>query len=170
MIKLRRQRLIMRQHHRRAPRLLDDLGHGVGLARAGHPQQHLVLLRIKDAASKLLDGVSLVALGFVVAVKFEVHEIGLALPGCNFEQGESFYYIENRTTAEAETRRKGIISPRRGTETRSRANAQFQLFDSQLKVSFQSCSSRNVIFLLFSVPPCLRGGKSLWVARLRTEN
>ena len=63
----------MRDHHRWPPRLLDDLGHGVGLARAGHPQQHLVLFRVEDAAHELLDGASLVALGLVVALQFEIH-------------------------------------------------------------------------------------------------
>ncbi len=41
-IELRRQRLVMRQNQRRPVRLLNDLGHGEGLARPGHPQQHLV--------------------------------------------------------------------------------------------------------------------------------
>ena len=49
-IQLRRQRLVVRQNQRRAVDLLDDLGHRVGLARAGHAEQHLVLFAIVDAA------------------------------------------------------------------------------------------------------------------------
>ncbi len=47
-IKLRRQRLVVRQDQRGTIDLLDDLGHREGLARAGDAQQHLVLVAIED--------------------------------------------------------------------------------------------------------------------------
>ena len=40
-VELRRQRLVRRQHQRRALRRLDHLGHGEGLAGAGDAEQHL---------------------------------------------------------------------------------------------------------------------------------
>ena len=60
-IELRRQRLVVRQDQRRAVHLLDDLGHRVGLARAGDAEQHLVLLAVVEPAGERLDGAALVS-------------------------------------------------------------------------------------------------------------
>ena len=46
---------------------------GVGLARSGYAQQHLMLLAVKNAPDKRFDGLSLIALGLVVADQLEVH-------------------------------------------------------------------------------------------------
>ena len=62
-IQLRRQRLVRRHDQRRPPRLRDDVGHGVGLARTGHPQQGLVGQAVIDALDQLGDGLRLVASG-----------------------------------------------------------------------------------------------------------
>ena len=65
-IELCRQGFVMGQHHGRTVQLLNDLGHGVGLARSGNAQQYLVLLAGIDAASQFSNGVYLVALGLVI--------------------------------------------------------------------------------------------------------
>ncbi len=64
-IKLRRQRLVVRQDERRAVHLLDDLGHREGLARAGDAEQHLMLLAVVDTAGQRLDRGTLISLRFV---------------------------------------------------------------------------------------------------------
>ena len=66
-IELRRQRLVVRQDQRRPIRLLDDLGHGEGLARAGDPEQRLVLLAGGKAGDQFLNGAALVAARTVIA-------------------------------------------------------------------------------------------------------
>src|SRR5579864_636629 len=65
-IELGRQRLVVGQHQRGPIELLYHLGHGVCLARAGYAQQHLVLFSGINAASKLFNGVGLVAFGLVI--------------------------------------------------------------------------------------------------------
>ncbi|CTQ76901.1 hypothetical protein LAX5112_04743 [Roseibium alexandrii] len=65
-IKLGRQRLVRRQDQRRALGALDDLRHGVGLARAGDPEQHLGLLAGRDATHKFGNRGRLVALRLVL--------------------------------------------------------------------------------------------------------
>ena len=50
-------------HQRRPPELRDDVGHGEGLARAGHAQQGLVRQAVLDALDQLGDGLRLVAGG-----------------------------------------------------------------------------------------------------------
>ena len=72
-IELRRQRLVVGQDQRRPVHLLDDLGHGERLARAGDAEQHLVLVAVVDAAGERLDGASLIALRFVRADEAEFH-------------------------------------------------------------------------------------------------
>ena len=56
----------MSHHQRGTVHRLDDLGHGVGLARAGDPEQNLMLLAVVDAAQQGLDGTALIALRFVI--------------------------------------------------------------------------------------------------------
>ena len=60
-IQLRRQRLVRRHDHRRAPDLRDHVGHGEGLAGAGHPQQGLKRQAVVDALHQLGDRRRLVA-------------------------------------------------------------------------------------------------------------
>ncbi len=52
-VELRRQRLVGREDEGRALRLLDHLGHGEGLARAGDAEQHLVALVPAHAVDQL---------------------------------------------------------------------------------------------------------------------
>jgi hypothetical protein len=73
-VELRRQRFVVGQHERRPVRLLDHLGHGVRLARAGDAQKHLMLFRIAHAPGKLLDGLALIAPRLVVRDEFELHK------------------------------------------------------------------------------------------------
>jgi hypothetical protein len=66
-IKLRGERLVVRQDKRRPADLLDDLGHGEGLARARHAQQYLMLVAVVNASCQLLDS------GFLIAARAIVH-------------------------------------------------------------------------------------------------
>ncbi len=66
MVELRGQRLVVRQHQRRAVHGLDDLGHGEGLARTGNAEQHLMLLAVAHAARKFVDGGDLIAARAIV--------------------------------------------------------------------------------------------------------
>ncbi len=59
---LGRQGLVVGQHQRGLLDLLDDLGHGVGLAGARDAQQHLQFIAPEDAFAELLYGLWLVAL------------------------------------------------------------------------------------------------------------
>src|SRR5213078_2769162 len=58
---LRRQRLVVRDHERRLLDLLDDPGHGRGLAGSGRAQQRLVALAGPNAVREHLDRLRLVA-------------------------------------------------------------------------------------------------------------
>ena len=49
-VELRRQRLVVRQHQRGLPLLLDDVGHGERLAGAGDSHQHLLLAPARNPA------------------------------------------------------------------------------------------------------------------------
>ena len=61
-VELRRQRLIGRENERRALRLLDHLGHGEGLARAGDAEQHLGAVMAPHAFDQFGDRLRLIAL------------------------------------------------------------------------------------------------------------
>ena len=67
MIELRGERLVVREDDGGAIDLLDHLGHGERLARAGDAEEYLVAVAVVDAADELGDGFGLVAAGFVVA-------------------------------------------------------------------------------------------------------
>ena len=73
-VELGSQGLVVRHDQGRPVCGLDHLGGGVGLARSGDPEQHLMLLAIEYAAGEGFDGLCLVALGFVVANQLEVHK------------------------------------------------------------------------------------------------
>ncbi len=80
-VELRRQRLVRRQHQRRALRRLDHLRRRVGLARAGDAEQHLVALVRVDAGDQFGDGGRLVALRLEVGNDAERHAaLGLLRP------------------------------------------------------------------------------------------
>ena len=53
--------------------LLDDLGHGEGLAGAGDAEEDLVLFAGGEAVDELVDGAGLVALGLVGGDELKVH-------------------------------------------------------------------------------------------------
>ena len=61
-IELRGQRLVGGENQGRALGLLDDVGHGEGLARAGDAEQDLVALACVHLSHKLGDGGGLIAL------------------------------------------------------------------------------------------------------------
>ncbi len=60
-IQLRRQRLVGRQNQRRPAEPGDHVGHGVGLARAGHSEQGLERQAVLDPFDQLVDGLGLVS-------------------------------------------------------------------------------------------------------------
>ena len=68
---LRRERLVVRQHERRPLDLLDDLGHGIGLAAAGHAQQHLLTQAVLQPLGQRLDRLRLVAARRIVRYNLE---------------------------------------------------------------------------------------------------
>ena len=68
-IELGGQRLVGREHERRALRRLDHLGHGEGLARAGDAEQHLVALMRVHLRHQLGDGLRLVAFGLELGLE-----------------------------------------------------------------------------------------------------
>ena len=72
-IKLRRQSLVMGHDQSRPVCCLNDLGHGVRLARPGDAEQHLVLFAIKNTASEGLNGSPLITARLVVTDESEIH-------------------------------------------------------------------------------------------------
>ena len=60
-IELRGERLVGREDERGAAQPRDDVGHRVGLARAGHPEERLVREPVAHARGELLYGFRLVA-------------------------------------------------------------------------------------------------------------
>lgn len=74
----------MGQNEGRTPGLLDDLGHGERLARAGHAEQHLVLFAVADAAHEFFNGRALVATGLVIHREMEAHNLSVGDRGRDF--------------------------------------------------------------------------------------
>ena len=70
-VELRRQRLVVRQHQRRALHVLDDVGDREGLARAGDAEQRLVRQARLEAVDELRDRLRLIARRLVVALQLE---------------------------------------------------------------------------------------------------
>ena len=64
-VKLRGERLVVRNDQRGLVHVLDDVGHGEGLARAGHAEQRLVLRAGQNALGQLRNRLRLVAGGLV---------------------------------------------------------------------------------------------------------
>jgi hypothetical protein len=60
-VQLRRQRLVRRQHQRRPAQPRDDIGHGVGLARAGDAEQSLEREAVVEALGQQADRLGLVS-------------------------------------------------------------------------------------------------------------
>ena len=65
-VELGRQGLVGREHERRPLGLLDHLGHGEGLARAGDAEQHLGAVLAPHALDQVGDRLRLVALGLEI--------------------------------------------------------------------------------------------------------
>src|SRR5256885_3246279 len=74
-IELRRQGFVMCYDQRRPVRLLDDLGHGIGLAGSSDPEQHLLLFAVDHTTNQRLNRRALVALWSVIAYASEIHEM-----------------------------------------------------------------------------------------------
>ena len=72
-VELGGQGLVVCQHEGRASGVLDDVGYGEGLSRAGYPQQGLGRKAAFDPLGELADSFRLVAGRTVVAGKFELH-------------------------------------------------------------------------------------------------
>jgi len=76
-VELRRQRLVRRHDDGRLLHTLDDVGDGVGLARAGDAQQRLRREACLEAFTEQLDGLRLVAGGLIG--RYELKAIGHGL-------------------------------------------------------------------------------------------
>ena len=72
-IELGGEGLVVGEDERGAVGLLDDLGHGEGLAGAGDAEQDLVLFAGGEAGDELFDGAGLVATGLVGGDELKVH-------------------------------------------------------------------------------------------------
>ncbi len=65
------QGLVVGQHQRGPLHLLDDLGHGKGLAGSGNAQQHLLLQPVLDALRQRGNGLRLVPGGLIFRYDFK---------------------------------------------------------------------------------------------------
>ena len=74
-VELRGQRLVVREHQRRALHALDHVGDGEGLARTGHAQQRLVREALLEPFDQLRDRLRLIAGGLVVRLRAEMGRI-----------------------------------------------------------------------------------------------
>ncbi len=72
-VELRGQRLVVRQNQRRAIHLLNDLGHGEGLARSGDAEQHLMFVSGLKTRDQLINRAWLIAFGLIGTDELEVH-------------------------------------------------------------------------------------------------
>ncbi len=84
-IELRGERLVVRQDQRRAAGLLDQLGHGEGLAGAGDAQQDLMLFAVQQPAEELIDGGGLIAARAIIDAQMKGHDsriLGASSAGC----------------------------------------------------------------------------------------
>ena len=77
-IELRGERLIVRQNERRPADLLDDLGHGEGLARARYAKQYLMLVAVVNASCQLFDSGYLIAARAIVHHQMKRHDSSVA--------------------------------------------------------------------------------------------
>ena len=62
----------MRQHQGRPVQTRNHIGHGEGLARAGHAEQNLFVDAVFDALCQSVDGLGLISHGLKTRMKFEV--------------------------------------------------------------------------------------------------
>ena len=69
---LRREDLVVREHERRPLDALDDLGHRVRLAGAGHAEQHLLVNAVFHALRKRVDRLGLIARRLVGRNDFKI--------------------------------------------------------------------------------------------------
>ena len=67
----------MGQHQRGPLHLLDDLGHGKGLAGSGNAQQHLLLQPVLDALRQRGNGLRLVPGGLIFRYDFKFRHSGI---------------------------------------------------------------------------------------------
>ena len=70
------QGLVVGQHQRGSLYLLDDLGHGVGLAGAGDALEHLLPQAQIHALGQLFDGLGLIPGGRIFRMDFELRHRG----------------------------------------------------------------------------------------------
>jgi hypothetical protein len=70
-VQLRRQRLVGRKHNGWATQPGNGVGHGEGFARAGHAQQNLEHLAVFHTFHQLVDGLGLVACGWIGLIQLK---------------------------------------------------------------------------------------------------
>ena len=72
-VKLGGQCLVVTQNQCRLVDVLDDIGNGKSLSRAGYSQQRLCRHMLPDTFSQLGDGLRLVAGRLIVGYQFKIH-------------------------------------------------------------------------------------------------
>ena len=108
-IELRGQRLVGREDQGRALRLLDHLGHGEGLARAGDAEQHLGAVGFVDALDEIL-----IAVGWSPAGSKSRHHLDARCRLRTFPGGQGGAAPTARRSCAADCRsRSARTAPRR---------------------------------------------------------
>ena len=97
-VKLRRERLVVRDDQRRPIELADDIRHRERLSRTGHAEQRLVAIARLDRLQQLRDRLRLVAARLVVRFELKRHR-ALSLN----EQDETTNPIRERTVWDGAT-------------------------------------------------------------------
>ena len=82
--------LVVREDEGGALGLLDDLGHGEGLAGAGDAEEDLIFFAGGEAGDELGDGAGLVALGLVGGGELEVHLYRIGDVGVEVARGAGY--------------------------------------------------------------------------------
>jgi hypothetical protein len=72
-IELRSQSFVVGQDQGWTAGLFDQLGHGVGFARAGDAEQGLMLFAVQEAAEELIDSGCLIAARAVIDAQMKGH-------------------------------------------------------------------------------------------------
>ena len=107
---LRGERLVVRHHQRRPVHARDDLRHGVGLARAGDAEQHLMLVAAVQPVDQLGHGMDLIAAKLEVGCEVEV--IGDGRHGCVCRSTPSYLGFRISDRADLGSDSRGFVGPK----------------------------------------------------------
>jgi len=82
--------LVVREDEGGALGLLDNLGHGEGLAGAGDTEEDLIFFAVGEAGDEFGDGAGLVSLGLVGGGELEVHLYRIGDSGVEVARGSGY--------------------------------------------------------------------------------